>query len=110
MITINGINFDNTIRTLYHLKTAKGHKSLKETYAYMATEDIDVILDILLISFNTAHKDAPVNLEGLMDVFAENGIGFVKIATIYQQVSESLLLDGLSDEERKNLMAQASKK
>lgn len=111
MKTIMNINFDDTIRVLYKIKEKKGHKTLQETYKYLSDPnlEIDNILDVVLISYNIAHKDSPLSEEELQDLFAENKIGFAKISFIYKEIIESIMFDGLSDEERKNLETQAEK-
>lgn len=111
MKTIMNINFDTTIRVLFKIKERKGHKSLQETYRYLSNPEmeIDNILDVILISYNIANKDKPLSDEELQDLFAENKIGFAKISFIYKEIIESVMFDGLSEDERKNLETQAEK-
>ena len=111
MKTIANINFDDTIRVLYKIKEQKGHKTLQETYKYLGDPnlEIDGILSTISISYNLAHKDAPLDEEGLQELFAERQIGIAKIAFIYKELIESIMFDGTTEEERKNMMAQAEK-
>lgn len=108
MKTINKINFDTTIRVLFKIKEKKGHKTLQETYKFLSDPnmEIDNILDVILISYNIANKDKPLSEEELQEMFAENKIGFAKISLIYKEIIEDVMFDGMTEEERKNLMAQ----
>lgn len=110
MKTIMNINFDDTIRVLYKIKEKRGHKTLQETYKFLGDPNIEIdnILDVILISYNIAHKGNPLDEEGLQDLFAENKIGFAKISLIYKEIIEAIMFDGLSEDERKNLETQAA--
>ena len=109
MKTINNINFDTTIRVLFKIKEKKGHKTLQETYKYLSDPnmEIDNVLDVVLISYNIANKDKTLTEEELQDLFAEHKIGFAKISLIFKEIIEDVMFDGTTEEERKNLMAQA---
>lgn len=111
MKTIMNINFDDTIRVLYKIKEQMGHRTLQDTYKYLSDPEmeIDSVLNVVLISYNIAHKGNPLDEEGLQDLFAENKIGFAKISFIYKEILEAIMFDGLSDDERKNLETQAAK-
>lgn len=110
MKTINNINFDTSIRVLFKIKEKQGHRTLQETYKYLGNPDmeIDSILDVVLASYNIANKERPLDEEGLQDLFAEHSIGFAKISFIYKDIIEAVMYDGMTDEERKNLEAQAA--
>lgn len=112
MKTINNINFDTTIRVLFKIKEKKGHKTLQETYKYLGNPEmeIDNILDVILISYNIANKDKPLSEDELQELFASNNIGFGKISLIYKEVIEAIMFDGMTEEERKNLIAQTATK
>jgi|LSQX01.1.fsa_nt_gb hypothetical protein len=109
MKTINNINFDTTIRVLFKIKEKKGHKTLQETYKYLSNPEIEIdnVLDVILISYNIANKDKPLSEEELQELFAENKIGFAKLSLIYKEIIEDVMFDGMTEEERKNLMTQA---
>lgn len=109
MKTINNMNFDTTIRVLFKIKEKKGHKTLQETYKFLSDPnlEIDTILDIVLISYNIANKDKPLSENELQELFASNEIGFAKISLIFKEIIESILFDGTTEEERKNLTTQA---
>lgn len=111
METINNIKFDTSIRVLFKIKEAKGHKTLQETYKFLGNPEIeiDTILDVIKISYGIANKDDNVDDEKMQEVLAINGVGFGKIAMIYQKIIEKIMFDGLTEEERKNMIAQAEK-
>ena len=109
MKEINGMKFDTSIRVLFTVKEKKGHKTLQETYAYVGDKDnMDHMIDILLISYNLAN-DIELDEKGFQGILANNGIGIIKMITIFGQVVEDLMFDGTSEDERKNIMALAEK-
>ncbi len=109
MKEINGLKFDVTLRVLYKIKEAKGHKTLNETYKYVGDqENLDAIIDVMLVSYNIANK-TDLNEDQFQELLAEKHIGFLKLGVVYGELLETLLMDGLTEEERKNMMTQAEK-
>lgn len=110
MKEINGLKFDVTLRVLYKVKEAQGHKTLNETYKYLGeiNENLDLVIDVMLISYNIANKTSLTEDE-FHEILSEKHIGFLKLGVIYGELLDTLLMDGLTDEERKNIMTQAEK-
>lgn len=109
MKTINNLNFDTSIRVLFKVKEAKGHKTLNETYAYVGNkEDIDAMITVALISYNLANN-TQLNEDQFQEILAKEGIGLIKMITIFGEVIEAIMFDGTTDEERKNIMALVEK-
>lgn len=107
MKTINNMKFDTSIRVLFTIKEKKGHKTLQETYAYVGDkENMDNMVDILLISYNLAN-DTNLTDKEFQKVLADNGVGIIKMISIFGEVVEDLMFDGTSEEERKKVMALA---
>lgn len=109
MKEIQGLKFDVTLRVLYKVKELKGHKTINETYKYIGDKDnLDAIIDVMLASYNIANG-ANLSEDQFQEVLAKNHIGFLKLGVVYGELLETLLMDGLTDDERKNLLTQAEK-
>lgn len=103
---VNDIEFNDSLKVLYRIKQKRNHKTLQETLKYLDTQDIEVMLDVILESYNAAHPGAELDDDGLGDLLAEHGIGLAKIAMIYAQVVEKLTYSGMSDDEVTKLKNQ----
>lgn len=106
MLRVKDIEFSDTIKVLFRIKQARGHKTVQDTIKYLQTEDMDVMFDVILESYNAAHPGAELNDDQLGDLLAEKGIGIAKIAMMYSEIVEKLTLSGLTDEETENLKKQ----
>lgn len=106
MTEIKGVKFDDTIAVLFSIKEKKGHKTLDETYKYLDEQQIDSILEVLVISYNLAHEGNEVDDKGFGKILGAAGIGFAKMATVYAQLIEKIMFDGMSDEEVADLKKQ----
>lgn len=106
MINVNNIEFSDSLKVLYRIKQKRNHKTLQDTLKYLDTEDIEVMLDVVLESYNVAHPNAEVNDETMGDILAEHNIGLAKLAMVYAKVVEKLTFSGMTDEEIANLKNQ----
>lgn len=112
MVTFNGVNFSDTLEVLFTLRQSRGCKTIQETYKILENVDMDTMLEVLLASYNAAHRDASVTLESFVSILAENKIGFVKLTDAYAAVVEALMFNGMSSEEvaeRKNALKSLQK-
>lgn len=113
MITFSNVKFSDTLEVLFVLRQSRGCKTIQETYKILENTDMDTMLEVLLASYNAAHRGCEVDLDGLVMVLAENKIGFVKLTDAYAKVVEALMFNGMSPEEieeRKNLLMSLQKK
>ena len=106
MINVNNIQFSDSLKVLYRIKQKRNHKTLQETLKYLDTEDIEVMLDVILESYNVAHPGEELNDETLGDLLGENNIGLAKLATVYAQIVEKLTFSGMTPEEIASLKNQ----
>ena len=112
MINYNGVSFSDTLEVLFALRQSHGCKTLQETYKILERTDMDTIFEVLLASYNAAHRGAEVSTEAFTSILAENKIGFVKLTDAYAAVVEAIMFNGMSPEEiaeRKNLLVSLSK-
>lgn len=113
MVIINELNFSDSLGVMYALKESKGLKSIQETYKMLEETDMDLMIEVLRISYNRAHKNNEVDNEHFVDILSENNIGFMKIYDAFSKVTEALLFSGMSPEEiteRKNLLMNMQNK
>ena len=101
MVKINNIEFDTSIGVLFALKEAHGFKTLQETYELFQRGDMDIIIEVLQAAHNRTRRTSPLSTEEFLNVIADNGVGFLMLADIFQEVVEKLMYDGLSDEQVK---------
>ena len=113
MVNVNNVQFADSLGVMYALKEEKGLKTIQETYKMLEETDMDLMIEVLRISYNKAHKNNEVDLEHFVDMLSENGIGFMKIYDAFSTVTEALLFSGMSPEEiteRKNLLMNMQNK
>ena len=113
MITFNNVQFSDTLEVLFTLRQSRGCKTIQETYKILENTDMDTVLEVLLASYNAAHRDHKVSLDQFVQILAENKIGFVKLTDAYAKVVEALMFNGMSSEEiaeRKNALMSLQKK
>ena len=103
MVYINEIEFCDTIKVLFKLKEKKGHRTLQDTLKYLDTDDIEVMLDVLLVSYNAAHPNEQLNDDQLGDLLGEHNIGLGKLGFIYAEIVEKLTMSGMTEEETASL-------
>lgn len=104
---ISNIKFSDTLEVLFALRQHNGCATIQETYKLLERTDLDSILEVLLASYNAAHRGSEVTLETFANILAENQIGFVRLTEIYAKVVEALMFNGLTPEEieeRKNAL------
>ena len=110
MVQVNGMEFATNIGVLFALKEAKGYKTIQETYKLLENSNIDVMIDVLRVSYNK-HNKVNLTIEQFVQELENKGIGFFAIADVFQKVIEALMFDGLSPEEveaKKKLARQVS--
>ena len=113
MLTINNINFSDTLEVLFALRQSRGCKTIQDTYKVLENTDIDTILEVLLASYNAAHRGSEVTMDSFVSILAENKVGFVKLTDVYSKVVEALMFNGMTPEEieeRKNFLMSLAKK
>lgn len=99
MVTVNGLNYATSIGVLFALKEAHGYKTLQETYKLFNNADIDVVVEILNISYNKAN-DTKMSVDDFVNFLGAKGIGFIAITDIFQEVVEGIMFDGLTPEQK----------
>ena len=112
MITFSNVNFSDTLEVLFALRQSRGCSTIQETYKILERTDMDTIFEVLLASYNAAHRGAEVTLEGLTTILADNKIGFVRLTEAYAKVVEALMFNGMTPEEieeRKNYLMSLAK-
>ena len=113
MITFSNVKFSDTLEVLFALRQSHGCTTIQETYKILERTDMDTILEVLLASYNSAHREAEVDMTAFVSILAENKIGFVRLTDAYAKVVEALMFNGMSPEEveeRKNLLLSLQKK
>ena len=95
---IQGLKFSTSIGVLFALREAGGHKTLQETYAQLSRSDMDSVLEVLRVSYNT-EAGTSLTMSEFIDAVGQAGIGFVRLSRLYSEVVERLMCDGLSSEE-----------
>ena len=113
MITFSNVNFSDTLEVLFALRQSRGCKTIQETYKILERTDIDTMLEVLLVSYNAAHRGAEISQEEFVTVLSDNKIGFVRLTDAYQTVVEALLFSGMTPEEieeRKNFLMSLVRK
>ena len=101
MVEIKGLRFDTSIGVLFALKEARGHTTLQETCAAIGRSNIDNMLEVLCISHAKAEKQA-LTQDEFLEKLGAHGIGFLKVSSIFSEVTQKLLFDGMSTEEVEN--------
>ena len=87
-------------------------KTLQETYQLLEQTDIDLIFEVLCISYNKANK-VNMSQDEFAEFLADNNIGFVKMTSIFKDIVEDLMFNGMTPEEveaQKNALANLMKK
>ena len=113
MINFSNVLFSDTLEVLFVLRQSRGCKTVQETYKILENTDMDTMLEVLLASYNAAHRESKLDLDAFVTVLAENQIGFVRLTEAYTKVVEALMFNGLSPEEieeRKNFLLSLQKK
>lgn len=106
MINVNGLNFATNLGVLYDIKEKHGYKTLQETYGLLEKTDVDVLIEVLNISYNRANN-CNLDSNSFAVLLDEKEIGFVKLTGIFQRVIEAIMFNGMSEEEiaaQKNLV------
>lgn len=106
MVESNGLQFADTIKVLYTLKTTHNSATLQETYDLLARDDLDTVLSVVRASYNAANN-VTLNEEDFNKILEERKIGILKIIDLYGKIVQALLTNGLTEEEfnqRKNML------
>ena len=99
MVQIKNMKFSTSIGVLFALKEQKGVKTLQETYKIFEQPDMDVMLDLLKASYMKQNKIETMTIDEFVEKLEEEQIGFIKIASVFQEVIEGVMYSGLSEEE-----------
>ena len=113
MVEANGLKFNTSLGVLYALKEARKHTTFQETCASLGKGDIDNMLEVLRVSCSKEEKK-DFTPEQFMEELSAHGIGFLKVSSIFREVTEALLYGGMSPEEvdasKKFVMERLNKK
>ena len=106
MIEKQGLRFATNLGVLYDLKEKHKLTTLQETYGLLQAVDVDVIMEILNVSYNRANN---CNLDdnSFATLLDEKGLGFIKLTEIFKEIVEAIMYNGMSPEEveeQKNLI------
>ena len=99
MVQVKEMQFATTIGVLFALKEAKGYKTLEETYKLFEKADMDVMIEIVKISYMKQNKLTSLTVDQFVDILETHDVGFIKVTDIFQQIIEALMYSGLSTEE-----------
>lgn len=114
MVEVNGLKFETSIGVLFALKEKRGHRTLQETYSSVGNTSMDNMLDVLCVCHSRAVQDSSCTMEDFVERLGKYGIGLIKVSSVFTQVLEKLLYDGMSEEEiaesKKQIAAQMEKK
>lgn len=111
MVQINNLKFSTNFGVLYEIKNMRSHKTVNETFKSLESDDIDNIVDVMRVAYNRENK-VNLNNDEFVVLLDQNGLGFIKLAEAYGKLVESIMFNGLSEEEikaRKNAMANLKK-
>lgn len=106
MVEKQGLRFATNLGVLYDLKEKHGFTTLQETYGLLEKTNIDIILEVLNASYNRANS-CSLDANSFATLLDEKGFGFVKLTSIFKDVIEAIMYNGLSPEEldeQKNLI------
>ena len=112
MIKVNEMKFATNLGVLFALKEEHKLKTLQETYQLLEQTDIDLIFEVLCISYNKANK-VNMSQDEFAEFLANNNIGFIKMTSFFKDIVEDLMFNGMSPEEveaQKNALANLMKK
>lgn len=98
MVEIKDMKFDTSIAVLYKIRAAKGHTTVQETYSFLSKADIDTMLEVLRIAYNTA-ENKNVTFDEFLTIIAVNGFGFIFVTQLFSDWLEKLMFSGLSAED-----------
>lgn len=109
MVEVNGLVFDTSIGALFALKEARGHTTLQETYASVASTSMDNMLDVLRVCLGKG-ESKNYSLEEFADTLGKHKISLIKVSMIFNDVLTQMLFDGMEPEEiedaKKRLLAK----
>lgn len=98
MVEVNGLKFATSIGVVYALKEARGHETLQQTYGSLENTSMDAILEVLRASCEKGQKKS-MSEDEFLCLIEEHSLGYVKLSSIYSQVVEGLMYDGMSEKE-----------
>ena len=100
MVEVKNMHFATSIAVLFAVKESKGHKTLQDTYQDIGSiSSFEDMLELLRVSYEKG-ENKRVNSEEFLMILSEEGIGFLKITSLFNLVIEGLLYDGMDEQER----------
>lgn len=98
MVQEHGMEFATSIGVLFSLKELHGFKTLQETYKLFENADLDVVVEVLTVSYNKANKTT-LSSDDFLDLMGEKGVGFILLSEIFQKIVEAIMYDGLTPQQ-----------
>lgn len=100
MITKNNLKFDTGIGFLYKLKSERKHTTVQETINALQDSSVDNMIDVIRVSYCKG-MNVEMSNDQFIQFISDNNFGIFFLTSIYTEIVEAVMFDGLSEQERK---------